>query len=152
MLSNLSSIIYLAAWTIDIPILKRKQYDRKYEYEATLKLKDDGWLDWQFKSTSKIEVSPGQICKGIILGHDLGGHFAGPAILVIGKVNDTMERIGLDWVNEYNCKWARDKDGEVVDKVCHSWEFAGKVFHFWKNAKLPKPLELAKSWEEIRLG
>jgi hypothetical protein len=109
MLSHLSNIIYLVAWTIETHILKREQQKDKDEYKAMLKLEDGGHHDWQFKSTSRIEFLPGQVCKGIILGHDRSGLATGPAILVIGKVNDTMERIGLGWVDQwYYKRWNRD--------------------------------------------
>jgi hypothetical protein len=143
MLSHLSNIIYLAAWTVEIPILKRGQQKDKDEYKAMLKLEDGGHLDWRFKSTSRIEFRPGQVCKGIILGHDCSGFRTGPAILVIGKVNDTMERIGLGWVDQcYYKRW--NKDGV--------WEFANEEAICLWNPNLLEPIELVKSWEEIRLG
>ena len=144
MLSHLSNIIYLAAWTVEISILEREQQKDKDEYKAMLKLEDGGYLDWEFKSTSRIEFRPGQVCKGIILGHDRSGFATGPSILVIGKVNDTMERIGLGWVDQWNYKrW--NKDGV--------WEFANdEEFFLWRNPDTLEPLELVKSWEEIRLG
>lgn len=140
MLSHLSNIIYLAAWTVEIPILKREQQTDKDEYRAMLKLVDGGYLNWKFKSTSRIEFRPGQVCKGIILGHHRSSLSTGPAILVIGKVNDTMERIGLGWVDQwYYERWS--KDGV--------WENKN---YAWRNPDLLEPLELVKSWEEIRLG
>ncbi|KAH6664202.1 heterokaryon incompatibility protein-domain-containing protein [Halenospora varia] len=144
MLSRLSNIIYLAAWTVDIPIVKREKQKDKDEYKAILKLDDGGLLDWQFESTSTIEFLPGQVCKGIILGHDRSGLSTGPAILVIGKVNNTMERVGLGWVDQwYYKRW--NKDGV--------WEFANEEDnHLWRNPDLLEPLELVRSWEEIRLG
>jgi hypothetical protein len=75
----------------------------KDEYNARLKLEDDGYLDWKFKSTSKVRFLPGELFKGIILGHEFGGlgSSTGPAILVCGKVGDTMERIGFGWVDQF---------------------------------------------------
>lgn len=144
MLSRLSNIIYLAAWTVDITILKREQQKDKDEYKARLKLEDGGCLDWRFKSTSRIEFLPDQVCKGVILGHDRSGLSTGPAILVIGKVNNTMERIGLGWVDQwYYKRWNREG----------VWEFANEEDNYlWKNPNSLEPLELVKSWEEIRLG
>jgi hypothetical protein len=149
MVSHLSNIIYLEAWTIEVHILKREKQKDKDEYKAMLKLEDGGHLDWKFNSTSKIEFLPGQVCKGIILGHDGSGVTTGPAILVIGKVNETMERIGLGWVDQLNYKrWNRDG----------AWEFANQdqdetsYFSLWTHPSLLEPLELVKSWEEIRLG
>jgi hypothetical protein len=146
MMSRLSNIIYLAAWTVEIVILRREQVEQqkdKDEYKARLKLEDGGSLDWKFKSTSRIEFQRGQLCKGIILGHDSSGLKTGPAILVIGKFNDTMERIGLGWVDQcYYKRWNRDG----------VWEFANEDSCLWKNPDLLEPLELVKSWEEIRLG
>jgi len=82
--------------------------------------------------------------REFVLGHDHSGLTTGPAILVLGKVNDTMERIGLGWVDQFNYKrW--NKDG--------AWKFANeKEIFLWKNPSLLEPLELVKSWEEIRLG
>ena len=143
MLSHPSNII-LAAWTVEIPILKRGQQKDKDEYKARLKLEDGGYLDWQFKSTSRIEFLPGQVCKGIILGHDRSGLTTGPAILVIGKVNGTMERIGLGWVDQWYYK-RYNTDGV--------WEFANeKENYLWRNPDSLEPLELVKSWEEIPLS
>ena len=144
MLSHLSNIVYLVAWTIEIHILKREQQKDKDEYTAMLKLEDGGHLDWQFKSTSRIEFLPGQVCKGIILGHDRSGFTTGPAILVIGKVNDTMERIGLGWVDQwYYKRWNRDGASEFANENENC---------LWRNPDSLEPLELVKSWEEIRLG
>jgi len=135
MVSHLSNIIYLTAWTVDITILKRIQQTDKDDYHSRLKLEDGGHLKWQFMSISKVKLSPGQSCKGVVLGHDYSNSFfAGPAILVIAKVNGTMERIGLDWAHKMSYE-RYDKDGASVP--------------VWGDPDMLKPLELVKSWEEI---
>jgi hypothetical protein len=81
--TQLSNTIYITAWTIKIKILRCKHEKDKDEYKARLKLEDGGYLDWNFKSAFKVRFSPGELCKGIILGHDLGSFVAStrPVIL-----------------------------------------------------------------------
>ena len=62
-------------------------------------MEDGGFLDWQFNSISMVELLRDQICKGIILGYDLENMSTGPAILVVAKVGDSMERIGFGWID-----------------------------------------------------
>ena len=142
--TQLSNIIHITAWTIEVKILGCEREEDKDKYEARLKLEDGGYLDWNFKSDSKVGFLRGELCKGIILGHDFGGSGAstGPAILVCGKVGDTTERIGFGWVDQiyYN---RYDKDGV--------WEFKGKLPVIRVNPTLEEPLELIKSWEEVQL-
>ncbi|KAH6699022.1 heterokaryon incompatibility protein-domain-containing protein [Leptodontidium sp. MPI-SDFR-AT-0119] len=140
----LSNIIRLAAWTIDILILKRVQEKDKDEYKGRLRLVDGGCLDWRFTSTSRIEFLPGRLCKGIILGHDRSGFSTGPAVLVIGKVNERMERIGLGWIDQLSYKKWKKNNGV--------WEADGNPGFLWTNPSLLEPLELVKSWKEVRIG
>lgn len=76
------------------------------------------------------------------MGHQRSGLSRGLAILVVSKVNDTMERIGLGWVDQfYYERWNRDGVSEFENEKAFVW-----------NPDLLRPLELVKSWEEIRLG
>ncbi|KAH9221761.1 hypothetical protein DL95DRAFT_381540 [Leptodontidium sp. 2 PMI_412] len=139
---GLSNIIRLAAWTVDILILKRIQEEDKDTYKGRLRLVDGGCLDWRFTSTSRIEFLPGQSCRGIILGHDRSGYKVGPAVLVVGKVNKRLERIGLGWVERMSYKkWKKRNEVWEVDEE-----------PLWVNPSLAEPLELVKSWKEIRIG
>jgi hypothetical protein len=144
-LPELSNIIRITAWTIQICIHKRDQLEDEDQYKARMYLEDSGSLDWRFKSFSKVELLRGQVCTGIILGEDIDPFYNGPAILVVSKVGDVMERIGIAWVDQLNYKrW--DKDGV--------WEYANarEESPLWTNPLLLEPLEFVKSWEEIRLG
>jgi len=137
--SGISTIIHITAWTIELKIIRCRREPDKDEYDARIELEDGGHLEWRFESISKVEISPGESCKGIILGHNSGGPLQKdppePSILVCGKFGGTMERIGLGWVtywmlNRYN------RDGVKVSLYKVSAE----------------PPELVKSWEEIQLG
>jgi hypothetical protein len=67
-------------------------------------LEDGGYLVWKFKSISKVELLRGQLCTGIILGHsseDSSMESTGPAILVVCKIDDRIERIGFGWVDQF---------------------------------------------------
>jgi hypothetical protein len=143
--TQLSNTIHITAWTIEIKILRCKREKDKDKYETRLKLEDGGYLDWNFESASKVGFLPGELFKGIILGHDLGSFppATGPAILVCGKVGDTMERIGFGWVDQFYYD-RYDKDGV--------WEFEGKSPIMRACPVLEEPLELVKSWEEVQLG
>jgi hypothetical protein len=144
--TQLSNTIHITAWTIEIKILGCTHEKEKDEYKARLKLEDGGYLVWNFKSASKVRFLPGELCKGIILGHDRGilpPPSTGPAILVCGKVGDTMERIGFGWVDQFIYD-RYDKDGV--------WEFEGRRSFLRMNPILEEPLELVKSWEEVQLG
>ncbi|KAG4434632.1 hypothetical protein IFR05_009896 [Cadophora sp. M221] len=140
----LSNAICLGAWTVDIIILKRVQEKDKDEYKGRLRLVDGGCLDWRFTSNSRIKFLPGQSCMGIILGHNRSGSRTGPAVLVVGKVSNRMERIGVGRVDQGSYKkwkkrngvWEVDKDHEVL----------------WRHPSFLEPFELVKSWEEIRIS
>jgi hypothetical protein len=156
--SGISNIIHITSWTIEVKILRYRRKGDKDEYEARLELEDGGHLDWRFKSTSKVEVSPGEFCKGIILGRNLEGLIPGSppgsAILVCGKFGGTMERIGLGWV-DYFMSDRYDKDGVQESHgspISVEALISGAPSFHPIDAVSKEPPELVKSWEEIQLG
>jgi hypothetical protein len=107
---------------------------------------------------SKVEVSPGEFCKGIILGHNLGGLNPKappkPAILVCGKLGGMMERIGLGWVGYFTCD-RYDEDGVQESQgnpISVEVLISGAPLCSPIDAVSKEPPELVKSWEEIQLG
>jgi hypothetical protein len=169
--SRISNIIHVTAWTIEVKILRytegKCQYteDRcemgKHEYEARLELEDGGHLEWQFETFSEVKVSPGDFCKGIILGYDpedtTPGSFSGPLVLVCTKFGGTMERIGL---GKIMCSWCRRYDKDGVQGIREGPPISIMLEALLSGGRLPsptdpfanQPAELVKSWEEIRLG
>ena len=152
--SEISNIIHITAWTIEVKIIRYRHERDKDEYKARLELEDGGHLDWEFQSMSKVEVSPGKFCKGIILGHNFKGLFPRylpePAILVCGKHSGTMERIGLGWVRLFT---RYDKDG--IEETRGSPISAEEIISGGRPSTdivSKEPPVLVKSWEEIRLG
>jgi hypothetical protein len=155
--SGISNIIHITAWTIEVKILRRRRRSDKDEYDARLELEDGGHLVWPFQSISKVEVSPGESCKGIILGHNFGGPLPGdppePAILVCSKLGGSMERIGLGWTESFMFN-RFDRDG-----VEDSRRFGFSLEALMSGARISsiddvskEPFQLIKSWEEIQLG
>ena len=155
--SGISNIIHVTAWTTELKILRCRREPGKDEYDARIELEDGGHLEWRFQSISKVEVSPGEPCKGIILGHNSGGPLPKyppePAILVCGKFGGTMERIGLGWVGF----WTFDRYDRDGMRVC--WGNAISLEAIISGARSSpidevstEPPELVKSWEEIQLG
>jgi hypothetical protein len=156
--SEILNTIHITAWTIEVKILRYRRERDKDEYEARLELEDGGHLDWRFQSISKVEVSPGEFCKGIILGRNLGGlnlrALPELAILVCGKFGGTMERIGLGWVGYFTCD-RYDKDGVQESQgnpISVEALISGAPLCSPIDAISKEPPELVKSWEEIQLG
>lgn len=146
---QLSNFIRITTWTIRIRIDKRKRQKNKNIYTAKVDLEDGGYLLWTFKSKSKVELSRGQLCTGIILGHSIEDSSmgpTGPAILVVCKIDNTMERVGLGWVDQFYYERYNK------DNVCDIAEDEEGYHLAWRNPICLEPLNLVKSWEEIRLG
>jgi hypothetical protein len=162
--SGISNIIYITAWTIEVKILRYRRGKHNDEYGARLELEDGGYLDWPFQSFSKLVASPGECCKGIILGRNLEVLFPGsppePVILVCVKSGGTMERIGLCRVNHFHFTLSRyDKDGIQTSRTkpistedLVSRLRSGARLYSPVDAAPKEPPELVKSWEEIQLG
>jgi hypothetical protein len=155
--SGISNIIHITAWTTELKILRYRRGPDKDEYDARLELEDGGHLEWRFQSISKVEVSLGESCKGIILGHNFGGPIPGyppeTAILVCSKFYGSMERIGLGWIG-YLMFNRYDRDGVEV-----SWGCAISLEALLSGAGSSpiddvskEPPQVVKSWEEIQLG
>jgi hypothetical protein len=158
MYSGILNIMHITAWIIEVKILRYRRKKDKDEYKARLELEDGGHLDWRFQSISNVKVSPGEFCKGIILGHNLGGLNPGappePAILVCGEFGGTMERIGLGWVGYFTCdRYNKDRVQESrgnpisVEALISGASLCSPI-----DAVSKEPPELVKSWEEIQLG
>jgi hypothetical protein len=111
-------------------------------------LNDGGYLDWTFDSTSKRQLRPGNLCKGIILFYDPGNPHSiatnvGPAVLICDRVGDTMERVGIYWVNKLETV-----QGDWVWSESTGWQF----IRTGPPAPQREPLDLVKTWEEVHLG
>lgn len=139
--AQLSTTLYITAWTIEIKIIGRKNTDGVDEERAQLKIEGGGRLEWNFNPNSNIGRIPGELCKGIILGRDLGGPKSSTDtwILVCGKLGDEVERIGLGRVEQHDYR-RNDKDG--------SWDGFNNRLEPQSFVRAP---ELVKSWEEVQL-
>ncbi|KAE9371965.1 HET-domain-containing protein [Stipitochalara longipes BDJ] len=105
-ISNIVHTLHITAWTIDIKILGHSQkWDYwtgkrvKNQYEARLELEDGGHLEWLFELSSKVEVSSGSLCKGIILGHNAAG-VGLIATRYLGVGSNPMGAVGV-WYTEW---------------------------------------------------
>ncbi|KAN0108704.1 HET domain containing protein [Hyaloscypha variabilis] len=168
--SGISNIIHITAWTIDIKILRHRRRHKRNpitlrrdqdEYDARLELEDGGHLEWYFESNSKAKVQCGEICKGIILGFDadpLGmlGKYPETAVLVFGKVGDTMERIGLGWIgyltNRYDKNGVHESNQKELTRDALIEALLKGTRLSTGNPNLERPPKLVKTWEEIQLG
>jgi hypothetical protein len=146
LLTCISSAIRLSVWTVEIRL--KGCYVNGLEvskgtYSAILRQEDGGYLIWKFDSTSDMDIK--SLYKGIILGQDLqttSSYITGYVILVCRKIGDAWERVGFGWLNHNNhtrylSKGVRgNTDNRRYDLGTLSWS---------------KPVDLIKSWEEIRL-
>lgn len=109
-------------------------------------LEDGSHLIWQFSATTKGKFSPAKEYVGIhLVNHEPDPNnktirFRGPALLVVSKVKDRMERVGFGWVTDskyevYGADW--EKDSVDSDSML-SW-----------SEDRPR---MVKVWQEIRLG
>jgi hypothetical protein len=134
------------AWTIEIHLHRRILIEDCSYYDAKVYLEDGGWLLWRFKAMSEADLVPGQVCTGIILGQDVDSDLTAPAVLVVSKVGDTIERICLDYIDQGHCeRW--NKDGTLMSEDKGRYDIL-----YSKCPSLVKPRELVKSWAEVRLG
>lgn len=148
--AQLSNFIRITTRTIQIEVKKGERQKHKDRYTAKVNLEDGGHVLWKFDYISKVHLSKGQQCTGIILGHsleDIKVSFrpTGPAILVVCKIGDTTERVGFGWVDQfYSTRY--DKNN-----ICDTTEDeAGYLL--LPNPMYLEPLGLVSSWKEIRLG
>jgi hypothetical protein len=96
-------------------------------------------LFWEtiFTTSNKYIKGP-----GIVRAAPTGGKLD-LLILLVGKVGDAMERIGLDWINPDSYqRYNKDK----------LWEFENEDGLLRTDPDFLKPPELVKSWEEVQLG
>jgi len=158
--SNITGIVHITAWIIEIKILKNIYKEKEGECLARLELEDGGHLEWNFQSMSKAKVSPGETCKGIILGEDLDspgmypGHHIGPALLVCAEFDGTMERISISWIDSFT--YNRYDENGVQESRHHQLSLeehiSGVPIPRPINPRFAAPPDLIKSWETIQLG
>ena len=156
--TQLTNTIHITTWTIEIKVLEYNKGMDKDASVAKLNLENGGYLKWNFKHDSKVKLIPGQLCKGLIVGHSYGPippvmrPMTGPTVLVLGKVGDTMERVGLGWIEE----WAYDrydKDGVRESEPRSPCSMSPdsddmEAVHLWEGAYR----DLIKSWEQVQLS
>jgi hypothetical protein len=150
----LTHYIRISAWVTPIRILRRICSIGRVEYEAHIDLEDGSYLHWRFCPTTK-EPLAYQLYTGIQLGwkelqeasQDEFG-LNGPLILVVGRVGDRTERVGLGWVDDSNYK-LYGPDG--VYEHADSDDSDGEPLLGRNRLHVRRPI-LAKSWQEIWLG
>jgi len=144
----ISQYIIISAWTTRVKFLGyrqlyRRDADRNF-CRARVELEDGGHLLWEFPATTKEEFSPDKEYIGIhLIDHEPNFHrkripFHGPALLVVSKVEDRMERVGFGWVNHSKYKIYS------ADGVCSI--ASGSTV--WPRHRP----QIVKVWQEIRLG
>jgi hypothetical protein len=146
----ISQYIIISAWTTRVQFLEYTQLDRhdanSIFCRARVELEDGGHLLWVFPATTKEKFSPNKEYLGIhLIDHEPNLHgkqilFRGPALLVVSKVEDRMERVGFGWVTHSNYKMYS------ADGV---WEHADNEFMSAWSRNRP---QIVKAWQEIRLG
>ena len=139
--SHPSTIIHISAWTVRIyhprPVREEDSYVGKIDIE------DGGYIEWEFRSTSKVPLQPGQVCTGIILGRKSDiPKTDEPVLLILNQLGDKLERIGFGDITFFSLY---TKEGIQRD-VYPQDEEGNQVFFY------PKLPQLVKSWEDVRLG
>ena len=152
--SALSDIIRISAWTTPIQLLGyRPSYgriDSEVECETRVELEDGGYLHWRFHPTTSMQLSTDQAYIGIHLAYEPSnpgglGAPTGPALMVVCKVGDRMERVGFGWINPIKYQmYGADGVGEYDDD-----EYGPPLM---VNSFYVRRPALVKSWQEIRLG
>jgi hypothetical protein len=146
----LTHYIRISAWTTPIRLLRRICSIGRVEYEAHIDLEDGSYLHWRFCPTTK-EPLTYQLYTGIQLGwkepqNEFGPN--GPLILVVGRVGDRTERVGIGWIDANNYKlYGPDGVYEHADDEDSDSEITSSRNRLYVR----KPI-LAKSSQEIRLG
>jgi hypothetical protein len=152
----ISQYIIISAWTTRVKFLKHAQLWRRRDANsnfclARVELEDGGHLLWEFPTTTKEKFSPDKEYLGIHLIdyepdsthlHSKRIYFRGPALLIVSKVKDRMERVGFGWVTHSNYKMYN------ADGV---WEYASSGVQFTSPWSRNRP-QMVKAWQEIRLG
>lgn len=150
--TTISQCIIISAWTTRVQFLEYRQLyvdGAKSSFcRARIELEDGGYLLWDFPATTKEKFSPHKEFLMIhLIDHEPDKHskemyFRGPALLVVSKVEDRMERVGFGWVTYGNYE-IYSADGV--------WEHADTDPEDLSSWSWNRP-QIVKAWQEIRLG
>ncbi|KAE9373712.1 hypothetical protein N431DRAFT_465989 [Stipitochalara longipes BDJ] len=121
-----SQYIIISAWTTRIKLLGYGQPNTHDVNDifclSRFELEDGGYITWLFSAATKEELSSDKEYLGIhLIDYEPATDrtapiFRGPALLVVSKVEERMERVGFGWVTHFKCsKYS-------VDGV---WEYGG---------------------------
>lgn len=139
--SRPSTFIRISAWTVRIyhPRPGRKENT----YVGKIDIEDGGYIEWEFRSMSKVPLYRDEVCTGIILGYisDIPERDT-PILLILNRLGDKLERIGFGDLTFFS---AFTKDG--IYRELRQQDQEG--YFIYTYLKLP---ELVKSWKEVRLG
>jgi hypothetical protein len=148
--SAISQYIIISAWTTRVTFLghrRRNTRDANSTFcVARIELEDGGYLLWEFSATTKENFSPDKEYLGIhLVDHEPDPDsktiiFRGPALLVVSKVEDRMERVGFGWVT--------DSKYEVYGADWEQYSVDSDSMLSWSEDR-PR---MVKVWQEIRLG
>lgn len=147
--AELSNFIHISAWTTPIQILgyNRRVYGDSIECEARIDLEDGGYLRWRFHPTTNEDLRKKSSCSVVHLvpGSEEGEDGpTGPAVIVVGRVGDRMERVGFGWVDQVKYR-LYGPDGV--------WEFANEDMPpFLVGPMFVRHPRLVRLWQDIRLG
>jgi hypothetical protein len=149
-LTKCSNFIHVSAWTSQIQILgcNRNCVGGRIECEAKINLEDGGYLRWRFHPTTTEDLQKKSSCAIIhLIPGSPEGEFhgpTGPAVIVVCRVEDHMERVGFGWINQRNYDLYDSKG---------VWEFANEDEPpLLVNPMYARRPKLARSWQDIRLG
>ncbi|KFY64180.1 hypothetical protein V496_03416 [Pseudogymnoascus sp. VKM F-4515 (FW-2607)] len=145
---SLSNIIQVTAWVSSLRILKKVPWRGDDVYEMKIKLDDGGYVYWRFKPTTCSQMLPERMAIGIHVAYksesDNHPEATATALLVVGKVGATYERLGFGWVDQSHCD-RYDKVGKDVNEDEDGYSL---FLPPWALA----PLGLVRSRTTIMLG
>jgi hypothetical protein len=133
--SQPSTFIRISAW--NVCIYDPRPGRKKNSYVGKIDIEDGGYIEWEFDSISKVPLQLDQVCTGIILGRKSDD----PSLLILSRIGDKLERIGLGDLDFF---YAYTEDGK---RELGRQDEEGYIVY--TKRKLP---ELVKSWKEVRLG
>jgi hypothetical protein len=139
--SQPSTFIRISAWTVCI--YDPRPGPEKNSYVGKIDIEDGGYIEWEFDSISKVPLQLDQVCTGIILGRESDDRRGDePYLLILNRIGDKLERIGLGTLNFF---YAYTEEG--IERELGQQDEEGYIV--FTKVKLP---ELVKSWKEVRLG
>ena len=143
--SALSGFIHISAWTSSIHVLESKCTSRsECQHKVKIDLEDEEYLHWEYVPTIAESLSKQEEYVGIHLGtHPVEdsdyAERTGPALLVVSKSDNCMERVGFGWIDQFDTIYKAD--GTEYEKEC-----------LLMNPRYARRPALIKSWQKIRLG